>query len=494
MRIGWLLTIVALTAVACGGSPTSTAAPPSAPAATGEQAGSAAGTGAGEGDGVAVPPPETAELRNQRGFAFPPAPGVPERAADPALVATIDGLFADLVNGVDVAAVEAIGASGDARSAWLLADLVRFLGFGEPREAALDAFQEVTGASFDDDPVAARSPWQSMSDHLIAWDLPALDGYRDWKAQLYLLVEPKWRPLFEDEDAAIDWRPLTWGGVLMDDRPLGTATPCPLGCIPALDDPAVTDAAGGDWYPDREIVFGVVVDGEARAYPKNIMEVHEMVNDTLGGRRLGIPYCTLCGSAQAYFTDSVPPGVEVPVLRTSGLLSRSNKVMFDLQTFSVFDTFTGEAVSGPLHDAGVVLEQTSVVASTWRAWKEAHPGTTIVAEDGGIGRSYPADPLRGRDDDGPIFPIGDVDPRLPASRRVLGIVEDGRAIAFPVAEAKFELDAGRPVELDGIVVGLDGDGLRAHRTDGGDVVGHEAFWFAWSQFNPDTLLWSPAAG
>jgi hypothetical protein len=51
------------------------------------------------------------------------------------------------------------------------------------------------------------------------------------------------------------------------------------------------------------------------------MEVREMVNDTLGGRDLGIPYCTLCGAAQAYFTDATPPGVERPVLRTSGLLT-----------------------------------------------------------------------------------------------------------------------------------------------------------------------------
>ena len=95
-----------------------------------------------------------------------------------------------------------------------------------------------------------------------------------------------------------------------------------------------------------------------------------MVNDTLGGRRIGVPYCTLCGSAQAYLTDSVPNGQETPVLRTSGLLSRSNKVMYDLVTGSVFDTFTGEAISGPLREADVRLDQITVVVSTWGEWKQ----------------------------------------------------------------------------------------------------------------------------
>ncbi len=490
MRPSLPLLAVALLAAACGGSSSPTPLPAEPAPATVTTTGVAAPQASG-GDGTAIPPPVGIELRNQRGFAFPPAPAVPEGPPDPELAAAIDTVFGDLINGIDVAALDTIGDSGDPRAAWLLSDLVRFIGPGEERTAALAGFEELTGAVLGDDPVAARSPWQSMTDHLLAWDLPALDGYREWKGQLFTLVEPKWRPFFEDDAAAIDWRPVSWGGVLLDDRPLGTATPCPLGCIPALDDPAVTDAVGGDWYPDREVVFGVVVGGEARAYPKNIMEVHEMVNDTLGGRRIGIPYCTLCGSAQAYLTDSVPDGVATPVLRTSGLLSRSNKVMFDLVTFSVFDTFTGVAISGPLHDVGVELEQTSVVASTWQAWKEAHPDTTIVAEDGGIGREYPADPLEGRDDDGAIFPIGDVDPRLQAQRKVLGVIaDDGTAIAFPVADAKFTLEAGGTVGLLGVEVVTDGSGLRARRADGSDVVGHEAFWFAWSQFHPDTVVWA----
>ena len=232
------------------------------------------------------------------------------------------------------------------------ADLLRFTQRGLIADTAVAAFEELTGTEVTD-----SLPWGQVTDLLIAWDLPAPPGYVDWKRRLFEYLEPGWAPFFDDEDAAIDWRWLSWGGVLIDDRPLDAVRrPCPDGCIPALNDPAVTDAAGGDWYPDDSIVFGVVVDGEARAYPKNIMEVHEMVNDTLGGRRIGVPYCTLCGSAQAYFTDDVPDGFETFELRTSGLLSRSNKVMYEFHTKSVFDTFTGEALSGPLQDEGVTLE------------------------------------------------------------------------------------------------------------------------------------------
>ncbi len=244
------------------------------------------------------------------------------------------------------------------------------------------------------------------------------------------------------------------------------------------------------------MVFGVTIGEESRAYPKNQMEVHEMVNDTLGGRRIGMPYCTLCGSAQAYFTDQVPDGVETPVLRTSGLLSRSNKVMYDLLTGSVFDTFTGEAVSGPLREAGVRLAQATVVSSTWGAWKEAHPDTTIIAEDGGLGRSYPLDPLRGRDDGGPIFPVGDVDIRLGVQDLVVGVeLEDGTAVAFPRQAALSVIDSGGEVIALGVQLVKDGGGLRAIAVaDGSEIAAHQAFWFAWSQFWPGTVLWSPPAG
>ena len=443
-------------------------------------------------EAVELHPIERGGLRNFRGYEFPAAPEVPAGPVAQNAVDDLETIWSGFETEVDTTAVARLGQSGDPRLAWLLSDLLRFFYVGDVHEAAVAAFETLTGVSLADDPVAARSPWQSVTDHLIAWDLPAFDGYVDYKARLFTKIEPGWQPFFDDGEAVIDWRLVSWGGVRIDDRPLGDPNSCPRGCIPARDDPPVTGASGGSWYPDDGLVFAVVIGGEARAYPKNFMEVHEMVNDTLGGRRIGFPYCTLCGSAQAYFTDDVPAGVETPVLRTSGLLSRSNKVMYDLVTKSVFDTFTGEAVSGPLRRRGVVLNQATVVTTTWGEWKAAHPTTTIVARDGGIGHSYPLDPLRGRDDDGPIFPIGDLDGRLGVHDQVFGVVlTDGTPVAFPVDAAAAVLEDGGTVELGGVTLRPDGGGVRAVDAAGNELEGHQAFWFAWSQFMPDTLLWEP---
>ncbi|MGH7263275.1 MAG: hypothetical protein ACREMB_00275, partial [Candidatus Rokuibacteriota bacterium] len=79
---------------------------------------------------------------------------------------------------------------------------------------------------------------------------------------------------------------------------------------------------------------------------------------------------------------------------------------------------------------------------------------------------------------------------------VFGVIApDGRAVAFPVAAAKDDLREGRRVVSGGVEVRLDAGGLAARPVGGGhDLPGHQAFWFAWSQFRPETLLWPTDAG
>ncbi len=491
MRIAFVS--FALVVTACGsqgGLPSATTDAPSSTSSSTTTATTSTTTGASTAStGTTVP---GTGLFTSEGFEIPEAPDVPTGPAGAELTADLEVLFGLMESDgiIDADAILASAAHQDPRTAWIYTDILRFTRPGGAQaEAAVSAFQTVTGVAPPLDEFGSQ--WKGSLDYLIAWDLPALPDYVDYKARLFTLIEEGWAPFFADPEATIDWRLVSWGGVFIDDRPLGVKDGCPRGCIPALDDPAVTDAAGGAWYDDDAIVFGVTINGESRAYPKHQMETHEMINDTIGGRRVGIPYCTLCGSAQAYLTDSVPEGVETPVLRTSGLLSRSNKVMYDLVSRSVFDTFTGEAVTGPLREAGIRLEQVTVVASTWGAWKEANPATTIVAEDGGIGFVYRLDPLGGRDDAGPIFPVGDVDPRLPVQELVVGVeLGDGVVVAFAKDAALEALEQGSRVVFGDVTVVADGTGLRVIGADGAELAAHEAFWFAWSQFWPDTELWT----
>ncbi len=427
---------------------------------------------------------------DSNGNPIPDGPTVPTGPLTNRAEIAVEAVWTDLATRVDPADVLALGTTGDVRLSWLLADLLRFFQGGNVGDAAFDAFANLTGV--DTSPGTVARDWGAVTDYLLAWDMPAPPDYVDYKRRLFTIVEEGWQPFFDYEGGDVDWRIVSWGGVLIDDRLFGDPDACIEGCIPAIDDPGVTDAAGGSWYPDDSIVFGVTVNGESRAYPKNIMEVHEMVNDELGGRRIGMPYCTLCGSAQAFFTDVVPDGYDTLVLRTSGLLSRSNKVMYDLDSQSLFDTFLGVAVTGPLHELGYELEPISVLTTTWGEWKTAHPDTTIIAEDGGIGRTYAADPLRGRDDNGPIFPVGPVDQRLDVQDQVVGVVApDGTVIAFPADLARATLADGGEVEEAGVSLTADGGGLRAFTTDGSEIPAHQAFWFAWSQFRPETIVWQP---
>ena len=166
--------------------------------------------------------------------------------------------------------------------------------------------------------------------------------------------------------------------------------------------------------------------------------------------------------------------------------------MYDAGTESLIDQFLGVAVSGPLRELNVELTRLPVTTTSWGQWKTAHPDTTVIARGAGTGLTYTGNFLGERDADGPIFPIGAPDERLPVHEPVFGVeTPEGLAVAFRVSVAVDELDAGQPVAAGGVEVELDAGGLAARVAEGGPLLpGHQAFWFAWSQFRPDTLLWT----
>ena len=416
-------------------------------------------------------------------FGNPPA--VPEGPLSDELrsavqVAFIDSMAQSSWGPVQSKALGEIAESKDPRLAWIISDLMRFVSQRGLHTELANAASKLLGIESPNE-----NHWGVVTDHLIAWDIPAPPDYLNAKRTIFTSLVPGWEKIFVEGN--IDWRHVSWGGVLIDDRAYDTTDDL-CNCIPAADNPKVSSAEEATWLKDEDIVFGVEVNGEYRAYPRRIMEVREMVNDTLGGRHLGLPYCTLCGSAQAYFTDRLPEGVERPILRTSGLLIRSNKVMYDVNTYSVFDTFLGNAVTGPLAEKNLQLKQATVITTDWGTWKQEHPETTVLVEALALGRDF--DFRNTRDANGPIFPIGDVDPRLPVHEDIIGVITaSGKPVAFQRSKAYVALKNGDEIAFENVRLELAAGGIKAVDADGSDLGSHQAFWFAWSQFHPQTALW-----
>jgi len=201
------------------------------------------------------------------------------------------------------------------------------------------------------------------------------DGYRAWKASLFARIDPAFGSFLDPgRPLAIRAEEIVWGGVKKDG-------------LPALKSPRAISLREAGAFSDSEVVFGVAFGGQFRAYPQRILDWHEMVNDVVGGQPFMISYCTLCGSAVAYGTRF--PDGHVLAFGSSGLLYRSNKLMYDEQTLSLWSNLTGEAVAGPLLSPGTRLPMLALTVTRWKDWRTLHPETTILARETGYRRDYP---------------------------------------------------------------------------------------------------------
>src|SRR5262249_34976547 len=143
-------------------------------------------------------------------------------------------------------------------------------------------------------------------------------GFASWKGRLWTRIDPAFGELLSDErPARIRVEEIDWGGVRVDG-------------IPALDRPAHVPAAPAGRLGAGGPGVGVELGGEARAYPLRILDWHELVNDELGGMPFALVYCALSGAAVAY--DARREDAEPFVFSTSGLLHKSNKLMLDRNT------------------------------------------------------------------------------------------------------------------------------------------------------------------
>ncbi|MEM6866190.1 MAG: DUF3179 domain-containing protein [Bacteroidota bacterium] len=198
--------------------------------------------------------------------------------------------------------------------------------------------------------------------------------YGDFKSALHKKIDPKFENYFKgrNEMTTIRLDEVRWGGVVQDG-------------IPPLRSPNMISASEASYLEDDNVIFGIEVNGDARAYPKRILAWHEMFVDEVGGIPVAGVYCTLCGTVILYKTQY--NGIRHE-LGTSGFLYRSNKLMYDRATQSLWNTLQGEPVIGPLINKGISLEHLSVVTTSWGEWKRRHPNTTVLSVKTGYRRDY----------------------------------------------------------------------------------------------------------
>ena len=250
-------------------------------------------------------------------------------------------------------------------------------------------------------------------------DLPPPPGFVGWKGSLYSRIDPAFGALLPlGIPTRIPIEEIVWGGVGFEG-------------IPALDAPATIPAREATYLSAEEPVFGVALGGEARAYPLRILDWHELANDRVGGVPISLAYCTLCGSGIVY--DRRGADGTAYDFGSSGLLMRSNKLMVDRQTRSLWNQMTGEPVVGPLVDGPrMALKVLPSVVTTWGDWKRRHPETTVLALETGHDRPYELGAAYADyfSSEGLMFPVRSRNRAVPPKTRVFALRDGSSAKAW----------------------------------------------------------------
>ncbi len=333
----------------------------------------------------------------------------------------------------------------------------------------------------------------------------------------------------------------------IDYSEISSGGPPPDG-IPPIDHPQFeTVVSAENWLEDREPVIALVLGNDARSYPLQIMTWHEIVNDIVSGLPVTVTFCPLCNTALVFERPEV--NGESLSFGTSGNLRNSDLVMYDRQTESWWQQFSGEAIVGELTGSRLTPVPATIIA--WEDFKFAYPQGQVLSQDTGFDRAYGKNPYAGYDNAGsyPFLFSGEVDDQLRPMDRVVGIwLGSGNAVAYSYLRLSEErvindsLDelslvvfwkAGTASALDTTIIAegsdigstgvfnaeLNGDVLNfVANSDGtfadnlthstwniigkaveGPLAGqslqpishHDTFWFAWSAFVPPETLNSP---
>lgn len=175
----------------------------------------------------------------------------------------------------------------------------------------------------------------------------------------------------------------------------------------------------------------------------------------------------------------------------SGRLYKSNVLIYDHQTESLWSQLKETAIAGPM--VGKKLTKISTKRISWKRWLEKHPRTKVLSTDTGYDRDYAIDPYEGYYKAlGIMFPVGDVRTELPAKALVLGIEIDGIAKAYPLSMFAQKADGfkdqigGNPIR---IILSEEGQVVDVLDGQSRSIPVIFAYWFAWQAFHPQTAVY-----
>ena len=175
----------------------------------------------------------------------------------------------------------------------------------------------------------------------------------------------------------------------------------------------------------------------------------------------------------------------------SGRLYKSNVLIYDHQTDSLWSQLKETAIAGPM--VGRKLKKIPAARTTWKHWLKSHPQTTVLSTDTGYHRDYNTDPYEGYYRvQGIMFPVGDVRTDLAAKEMVLGVEVNGVAKAYPLSQlaqksGMLKDEIGKnPVQIS---LSKEGQVMNVLDHQARTIPVIFAYWFAWQAFYPDTEVY-----
>lgn len=216
--------------------------------------------------------------------------------------------------------------------------------------------------------------------------------------------------------------------------------------IPAIDRPRfVGTPAARAWLKPKEPVIVLRMGKDVRAYPLQILMYHEIVNDTVNGTPVAVTFCPLCNASIVFERRAAGRVLD---FGTTGRLRFSDLVMYDRQTESWWQQFTGKGIVGHYAETGLTRIPSEIVA--FEDFVGAHPTGLVLSRETGHARPYGRNPYAGYDriDQSPFLFTGTRDARLPPMERVLSVSAGGKHRLYPLTLLESHAVANR--ELPGL--------------------------------------------